>query len=193
MKGERPELICDDMSQTIIDTAERLAVTVGADHVTVRSILQELGITNRVFYNRFHNIDQVLYVVYGNTILKTRAGIVQGFDPEGDFFEQIIDVGVNTLVMSYENRMKFNQYVFETDSRSNENYGWWKTEIEKLIRLGQDRGHIKADIDAAVMSHAIWCFIRGYNADVLGRKMPKDEAVNHFRYSFGVLLDGMKP
>ena len=193
MKDERPELICDEMSQTIIDTAERIATTSGADSVTVRRILQALGITNRVFYNRFHNIDEVLYIVYGNTVLKARAGIVEGFDPDGDFFAQIIDVGVNVLVTSYDNRMRFNQYVFETDSRSNENYEWWKNEIKKLICFGQSKDYLKADLEADVMSHAIWVFIRGYNADVLGRRVPKDEAVSHFRYSFGVLLDGMKP
>ena len=42
------------------------------------------------------------------------------------------------------------------------------------------------------MSYAIWCFIRGYNADALGRKLPRETAVRNFRYSFGVLLDGMR-
>ena len=42
------------------------------------------------------------------------------------------------------------------------------------------------------MSYAIWCYIRGYNADAVGRKLPLDIAVKNFKYAFGILLDGMK-
>ena len=87
--------------------------------------------------------------------------------------------------------MKFNQYVFENDSISYDNYEWWKTEIKKLIELGKRNGHLK-DVNTDAMSYAIWCFIRGYNADALGRSLPKEQAVADFKYSFGILLDGMK-
>ena len=185
------ELIHDEMSETIIDAAEALASASGAHIVTVRKILQTLGITNRVFYNRFHNIDEVLEIVYERTVMKIRESIVARFNPEGDFFEQVIDIVTNTLVMSYENKMNLNQYVFESDSESNENYTWWKNEIKKLIEFAIGRGYIKP-LDTEAMSYAIWCFIRGYNADALGRGMPKDEAVKNFRYSFAILLNGMK-
>ena len=61
----------------------------------------------------------------------------------------------------------------------------------KLIEFAIGRGYIKP-LDTEAMSYAIWCFIRGYNADALGRGMPKDEAVKNFRYSFAILLNGMK-
>ena len=185
------ELIHDEMSETIIDTAEALASVSGAHIVTVRKILQTLGITNRVFYNRFHNIDEVLEIVYERTVMKIRESIVSRFDPEGDFFDQVIDIVTNTLVMSYENKMNLNQYVFESDSESNENYTWWKNEIKNLIEFAIGRGYIKP-LDTEAMSYAIWCFIRGYNADALGRGIPKDDAVKNFRYSFAILLNGMR-
>ena len=46
------ERICDEMSLRIIDAAEHLARAEGAHKVTVRKVLRELQITNRVFYNR---------------------------------------------------------------------------------------------------------------------------------------------
>lgn len=188
-----PELIVDEMSQAIIDTAQQLAIASGADNVNVRAVLRALGITNRVFYNRFHNIDEVLQIVYANTVLKIRESITAKFDPEGDFFTQVIDMVANTLVMSYENKMNFYQYVFENDSVSCDNYAWWKTEITRLIEFGKANGHIVQDIDTDAMSYAVWCFIRGYNADALGRKLPQEKAVANFRYCFGILLDGMRP
>lgn len=184
------KLISDEMSDTIIKTAEMLATSFGTENITVRKILNELGITNRVFYNRFRNIDEVLDIVYKNTVVKIRSSILSKFDPEGDFFDQIIDIVANTLIMSYENKMNFNQYVFETDSVSQSNYEWWKAEIKKLIEYGKCRGILK-DVDSDMMSYSIWCFIRGYNADAVGRKLPKDKAVKNFKYSFRILLDGM--
>ena len=192
MQPKNQEMISDEMSRRIIETAEKIATASGAEQVTVRKILQTLGITNRVFYNRFHNIDEVLNIIYEITVLKVRESILSKFDPNGDFCEQVIDIVINTLVMSYDFRMNFNHYVFEYDSVSNQNYEWWKTEIKKLIEIGKAKGVLNQSLDSEIMSYAIWCFIRGYNADALGRKLPKDEAVAGFRYSFRVLLEGMK-
>ena len=191
MPSGETALISDGMSQKIIETAEQLVLSSGPETLTVRRILQTLGITNRVFYNRFHNIAEVLDIVYRNTALKIRESVAAGFDPEGDFFAQVIDIVVNTLVMSYETKMNFYQYVFASDSVSPGNYEWWKGEIRKLIEFGKSRGHLR-DVDSDIMSYAIWCFIRGYNADALGRKLPRETAIRNFRYRFGILLDGMR-
>jgi len=190
-EDNKTALINDEMSETIIACAERLVLTSGASDLTVRKILKELNITNRVFYNRFHNIDDVLTIVYRNTILKIRESITPKYDMETDFFEHVKDVVVNSLVMSYETKMKFNQYVFENDSVSQSNYEWWIGEIKKLIEYAKRNKLIK-EVDSDVMSYAIWCFCRGYNADAVGRGLPKDEAIKNFRYSFGILLDGMR-
>ena len=189
--AEKQDRISDEMSLRIIETAEMLAMRYGAEQVNVRRILQELDITNRVFYNRFRNIEEVLNIVYEQTVLKIRASIVSKFDPAGDFRSQVIAIVANTLIMSYENKMNFNQYVFENDSISQDNFEWWKAEIEKLIEFGKQKGELRKDVNTAAMSYAIWCFIRGYNADALGRQLPREEAVACFQYSFGVLLDGM--
>lgn len=191
MQEKNQELIRDEMSEKIIEAAENIAMTSGAEKATVRKILQTLGITNRVFYNRFHNIEEVLNIVYENMTLKMRESITARFAPEGDFFEQVIEIVANTLVMSYDIKMNFNYYIFENDSVSESNYEWWKSEIKRLIEFGKAKGHIK-DINTEAMSYAIWCFIRGYNADALGRRLPKEEAAANFRYCFGILLDGMK-
>ena len=191
MENGKHTLISDDTSLAIIQTAERLALSEGAGRLSVRMILREMEITNRVFYNRFHNIEEVLAIVYRNTALKIRESIISKFDPDGDYFEQILEIVTNTLVISYEKKMHLNQYVFEIDSLSEENYRWWKSEIQQLIELGKQRKVIR-DVDADALSYAIWCFIRGYNADALGRGIPREEALRNFRYSFGILLDGMR-
>lgn len=186
-------LICDEMSNAIVEEAERIALSCGAEALTVRKILQGLGITNRVFYNRFRNVDEVLDIVYRRTADKIHASILSDFDPDGDFYGQVIDIVTATTAMSYDSKMEFSAYVFESDSSTDANYAWWHEEIVRLFTLGKERGYLREDIDVSRMSYAVWCFIRGYNADAVGRGIPKEEAVEGFRYSFGILLDGMRP
>ena len=190
--NQTDDRIRDEMSEKIIETAEYLATTEGAHTLTVRKILQKLSITYRVFYNRFHNIEEVLEIIYRNMIVKIRESITpEQTDSAADFFEHVIDVVTRSLVMSYENKMAFNQYIFENDSHSQSNYVWWHTEIKKLIDYAKEKQYIK-EIDSDAMSYAIWCFCRGYNADAVGRNLPMELAIKNFRYSFGVLLDGMR-
>jgi copper chaperone CopZ len=114
------------------------------------------------------------------------------YDGERDFFEYVTDVVVGTLLLSYDLKMKFNRYVFEYDSVTQSNYAWYMQRIKTLFAQGKAKGAIRADVDEDALSYAIWCFCRGYNADAVERNLPKDEAVQKFRYSFSILLDGLK-
>lgn len=185
------ELICDEMSEKIIEAAGELVTTTGAHTLTVREILNKLGITNRVFYNRFKNIDEVLKILYKNTVLKIRNPIVLDSINREEFFEYVINYLTDILIKSYEVKMQFNHYIFEHDSLSQSNYKWWMSEIKKLIEYAKEKKFIK-DVDSDILSYSIWCFCRGYNADAVGRNIPKEEAVRQFKYSFLFLLDGMK-
>ncbi len=191
MDNAKNGLIFDEMSEKIIEAAEKMAISIGAHKVTVRKILQSLDITNRVFYNRFHNIDEVLRIVYKKTVEKIHEDAMPEIDEEGDFFEYVMSVVENALVASYDTKRKLSSYFFETDSISDINYSWWRREIKRLIDYAKTKGYIR-NVDSEVMSYAIWCFCRGYNADAVSRGIPKEEAVKNFRYSFGFLLDGLK-
>ena len=80
MPNTQRALICDEMSNRIIEVAEDIATENGAQSVTVRKILQALGITNRVFYNRFRNIDEVLSMVYNGMIPRIRESFSAEID-----------------------------------------------------------------------------------------------------------------
>ena len=103
MKPLEDKLITDEMSFKIIETAENLVTANGARNINVRQILKELEITNRVFYNRFHNIKEVLDIIYKNTIMKRRESIPENFEAntKEEFFDNVTDVGVCALMSSY--------------------------------------------------------------------------------------------
>ena len=184
-------LIHDEMSEQIILAAQQIATENGTDSITVRQILKALNISNRVFYNRFHNIQEVLDILYTRTIETVRKSMISEIDPSRDFFEQVQDIIAGSLVISYEAKMNFNNYVFESDSLSIENYEWWIEKIGELISYAMANDLI-VEVDKDSLSYGIWCFCRGYNADAVTRGLPKDEALKHFKYVIGFLLDGLK-
>lgn len=185
------KLIYDEMSEKIIEATEQLTLVEKAHEINVRKVLKHLDITNRVFYNRFHNIEEVLDIISERSILKVRDSLRFHFDEEKDFFEQIMDEVEKTLIISYETRKNFAHYVFENDSVTDSNYQWWIDEIKKILDYAIDKGYIK-NVDTDMTSYAIWCFIRGFNTDAIGRKLPLDEAVKRYRCVFKLILDGLK-
>ncbi len=187
-------MINDEMSERIVDAAREIATEEGAEALTVRKILVKLNITNRVFYNRFKNVNEVLDIVYKKTVLKVRESITSNMEANtcDEFFEHVNKVLTNLLILSYEAKKQLNQSVFVNDSISPVNFEWWCSEVKKLIEYAKERGFLKSDLDSDVLSYAIWCFCRGYNADVLGRNIPRETAIENFKYRFGFLLQGMK-
>ena len=185
-------LIVDEMSEKIIAVAERMAMTNGAHTVNVRKILLELGITNRVFYNRFRNVGEVLGVVYQKVSTKIREDVLFESDSKEEFFARVTEMVTKTLINSYDLKKQFNQYVFENDSRSQSNYEWWVSTIRQMLTYAKQKKYIRADVDVDVMSYSLWCFWRGYNADAVVRGMPREEAIKGCQYSFGIMLDGLR-
>ncbi|MBO7605400.1 MAG: TetR/AcrR family transcriptional regulator, partial [Elusimicrobiaceae bacterium] len=60
----------DEISKKIIDTVTEMVYDGGAANINVQMVLKKLKITNRVFYNRFKNIDEVLLCVSQNLVQK---------------------------------------------------------------------------------------------------------------------------
>lgn len=185
------KLIYDDVSEKIIDIAEKLAKENGAQSINVRRILRELGTTNRVFYNRFHNIDEVLEKVYSRAVFRMHENTNMEYIPGTDLFEYIMELAVNVLTSTYDIKMQFAGYMFEHDSLTRANFDKWTEKIKALIKYAEENNLIKP-VDPDVLSYSAWCFCRGFNMDAVGRKIPKEDAVKYFRYGFGCFLDGLK-
>lgn len=186
------EKIHDGLSDEILACVERLARQRSAEKITVRDVLKAMDITNRVFYNRFHNMDEVLELLYQKMIRQVRESLNIPWREDTDFFTHVKQVAARTVAVSYASKENLSQFVFETDSSSDENFRWWTREIKELIAVGQQRGQVRADLDADMLSYAIWCFIRGFNADAIARNLSREEALSRFDYGFGIFLEGVR-
>lgn len=186
------ELITDDVSEKIISVTERLVTEKGADGVTVSEVLRVLGVSNRVFYNRFHNIDDVLKIVYKNLVIRMRKNIQLEMPTDKDFFEYARSIIVNSLTDTYDLKKNFSQYTFEHDSISEDNRIWWTSKIKQLFNYGIEKGILKKDLDTDTLSYFLWCLCRGCNADAVSRNLTKEEAAKCLLSGFDYFVEGVK-
>ena len=70
----------DEISTKIIDTVTKMVYENGAKNINVQAVLKKLKITNRVFYNRFKNIDEVLLSVSQNLVHKMRQCMLRPYN-----------------------------------------------------------------------------------------------------------------
>ncbi len=188
---KKGELIRDEVSEEIIRITEHIATTEGAHNVTVRKILKVLKATNRVFYNRFHNVGEVLEIVYRNAVYRSHESLESKIDKSKHFFEYVTDVATQALIHTYEVKMKFSGYMFEHDSLTEANCNWWTDQISKLIEYAKENKLIK-DVDTAMLSYTLWCFCRGYNVDSVTRKLSMEEAIKYFKFGFGCIINSLR-
>lgn len=189
-RKKEKKIIKDDISNKIIETAAIIIQTEGINSINVSKIIKRLGVSNRVFYNRFNNLEEVLEEVYNKIMIKIREKLNPQYDGKQNFFEYVLDLVENSLMLSYELKQQLNLYIFGNDSISQHNYEWYLDRIKKLVEYAKEKDLIK-DVDSDVISYTIWCAIRGYNADAVMR-FEKDEAIKKIRYSFSLLLGALK-
>ena len=183
-------LIEDSVSLEIISVAGKLAMEKGAKNVTVRNVLEKMGVSNRVFYNRFHNINDVFELVHKEAVLKMRESIKSDIDITKDFFGYVKDIAVKVLINTYDVKSKFSNFMFEFDSNNPSNQKWWTDKMKEIIEIGKKNNHLK-DVNSDELSYTIWSFFRGYNADAVNRKLSKEEAVKRFLSGLEYLFFGI--
>ena len=191
MTVKNDNLISDEVSEEIINIAESMVMQDGAKNVTVRRIINEMGVTNRVFYNRYRNIDEVFQIIYRRAVIKMHESIESEYDLRTDFYNYVIDVAVKVLVKTYQVKNQFSQYMFEFDSSTDTNRLWWMNKIKEIIEVAKETKQLK-DVDSEMLSYTVWCFFRGYNADAVKRKLSVDEAVKQFKFGLSCLFDGVR-
>jgi len=185
--------IDDELTRRIEDTASKFVHENGVESLTVRKILQELGVSNRVFYNRFQSLEELLQVIYVNEMIEMRKNLPEIISCSDDeFFDYCLDILVNVLKGTYYQKKNFSHYMFEHDALTDDNRTWWVERIKAILGEGLRRKLIRDDLDIGAISYSIWCFCRGFNVDAVNRHLPIEEAVRQFRQAFSVYLDGMR-
>ena len=192
MEYSRGVKLEDELTDRIVDVATEIAYSDGVSHISVKRIISEMGVSNRVFYNRFRNIQDVLDIVYHRIVHQIRSCILVEYDESQDYYEYLLTICVAVLKSTYENKLHFSQYMFEYDSYSDNNRNWWIEHIKPLIQYGIDHGLLKK-LDTTYISYSVGCFCRGFNADAIGAGLTLEQAIESFKLGLTCFINGMKP
>lgn len=157
-KGKRIE---DETSTRIIDLAVNIGCKEGPDALTVTRICKELNCDRRVIYNRFRDVDEIVYIVAercNSEIVSNAQNAIKGDLSFADNFKTFIK---SAFTYIYEKNVFFQYYtsLYQIGDAGVEN--GVMTGIENLMLHAQQEGSIKAEIDCKGCAQIIWHEIVG--------------------------------
>ena len=156
----------DEISTKIINTVTKMVYEGGAANINVQMVLKKLKITNRVFYNRFKNIDEVLLCVSQNLVHKMRQCMLRPYNEKENYHKYLVSLATDVLVKTYEIKKDFSDYMFNNDIVNESNKLWWIDHMIPALEYGVKNGFLKP-MDLREMAYAVWCFCRGFNVDAV--------------------------
>ncbi len=185
--------IQDEITEKILSTAKEIAQTEGMEQLSVKRILAEMKVSNRVFYNRFCNIEDVIEILYERMVFSLRDIL----DPSlltitESYYKTLVALAVRVVECLYQNNIHFRVRLLSYEASKDSNRNWWITQIQAILRDGISRGLLKP-MDDLSAARGIWCFCLGFNKEALGQNISEEEALISFHASFSILIEGMKP
>lgn len=181
----------DEISLKIIDTAMEIASEEGIATLTVSKIINRMNVTNRVFYNRFKDIPDVITAVYDKVVEQLRGCFDTPYTPDKDLCEYIINLAVSVLEKTYETKLHFAGYLYNYEFFLEENREWWISHMVPLVEYGIEHGIFK-ETDPRLLAYSVWCYCRGFNASSVGNNLSKEDAIKAFKLGLGYFIQGAR-
>ena len=141
--------------EQIIEAAQKLILKYGSEHVTIRRIAKEVGISEGAIYRHFKSKSDIFCLLLDNVGENLLADIQQSIIPEGGIIESLDSI-LTTQVAAIAKRhgMSF-QIIAEVislgDKRLNRQLSdimsKYLSRVESLLASGVQTGEIRGDID----------------------------------------------
>ncbi len=141
--------------EQIIEAAQKLILKYGSEHVTIRRIAKEVGISEGAIYRHFKSKSDIFCLLLDNVGESLLADIQQSIIPEGSIMESLESV-LTTQIANIAKRhgMSF-QIIAEVislgDKRLNRQLSdimsKYLSRVESLLASGVQTGEIRGDID----------------------------------------------
>lgn len=182
----------DETTKEIIHTAKKIAQKEGLEQLSVKRILAEMKVSNRVFYNRFRNIEDVIELLYEQAVNSLREIIdLSLLEKDELYYETLENLAVNVVRCLYQNNIHFRARLLSYETSKDNNRNWWIEQIQTILCDGVTRGLLKP-MDELGTARGIWCLCLGFHKEALGKSVPEQEAIASFRTFFTIFIEGMK-
>ena len=183
-------MLQDETADEILRIAKEICKTEGAGQVTVRKIITQMGVTNRVFYNRYRSRDALLYQIYSEAVTEMHRCVDPHYTDKDSFFQFCLETGEQVLGQTYDIKRQFKDYYFAHTELTDHNRDWWSEQVRRHYTIAHENGWIQVT-DIEKIGVSLWCMCRGYLEDAAVRAFTKDEALQAFRFGMTCYLKGL--
>ncbi len=163
--------------QAIFDTAIDCFARKGYDRVTVEEICEKVGVTKGAFYNHFKSKDQIILEEFMRMddhyqkVAQDISGLDSSIDKLRTFHHEAIklmsDLGVTMMRVVYHSQIASSMKKPYLTDEKRFLYGI----TNQLVREGQEKGEIRADLDSEELTVMLincfrgqiyrWCLTNG--------------------------------
>ena len=146
--------------EQIIDAAQKLILKYGSEHVTIRRIAKEVGISKGAIYRHFKSKSDIFSLLLDNVGENLLGDIEKSIIPDGkviDSLENILNNQIETITKRHGISFQIIAEVISLgDKKLNKQLsdvmGNYVNRIKTLLNKGVESGEIKSDIDLEAAS-----------------------------------------
>jgi AcrR family transcriptional regulator len=155
--------------QQIIDAARKLIIRKGSEHLTVRAMALEVGITEAAIYRHFKNKKDVLSFLMTNILDDMLQELIRGAEENSDTLDVVGAVLQNHLSKIEQRRGISFQIIAEIISLGDKKLNRlvytklteYYNQLRTLFERGAKAGSIRSDIDLDAASMILFGMIQG--------------------------------
>lgn len=141
--------------EQIIDAAQKLILRYGSEHVTIRRIAKEVGISEGAIYRHFKSKSDILCLLLDNVGENLLGDIERSIIPERDVLESLDSILANHISTIVERHGMSFQIIAEVISlgdkklnkQMSEIMNSYVSRIKSLLIVGVETGRVRGDID----------------------------------------------
>ncbi|MBM4270990.1 MAG: TetR/AcrR family transcriptional regulator [Deltaproteobacteria bacterium] len=155
--------------QQIVEAARKLIIKFGSEHLTVRKIAKEVGISEAAIYRHFKSKKEILFFLADHIEHSLFEGIDRAAKINGTSLETIDNILKNHLSLIEQKKGTFFQVVAEIISFGDKKLNRKVTEsinsyighLKSLLSDGIEAGLVKKDIDLEATATLLFGMIQG--------------------------------
>jgi len=204
---ERKEREKEQRRESIVDAAERIFFNKGFEHATMNDVAEDAELSKGALYLYFHSKNELCMAILQRSLVILKKQMTLLLDDNNlsgiEKFAKIVDI---FITFSHEHPDHYNSLLSYREHRENcpASGSILQSTIEEnkninkifadLIKLGQTDNTIKKEIDAEMLSLAIWGDFTGImpSSILLDRSSLDFNPEEVIKYHFELLIDAIK-
>lgn len=159
-----------DTRQRLIRAAQEVFARQGYDRATVDEIVRAAGFSKGAFYVHFDGKEDLFWEMLEERIARQQEAFRQAVNPSQPTFTNVRTILAAVFALVKEDTqwramsMEFGAHAMRNErvrQRLGEMYARWRSLVEETLRIGQEAGRVRTDLDVAFMALVLMATVEG--------------------------------